>query len=262
MYVKNIKELEELTVERLFPMTVAEFDSLSMDLIRRFGLAAWRRLFNKRMLEFYLPEAKKKACAVTVKEAKFIREKVQEIIERKKLEGHIKRDPLKLGSRWTTGKLGEYAFAKQLGYNYVDLEAFNLSSKGDIPDVLGLAGIKTSKLGNFPLVSRRRSEYPQIIFVEDKNRTYYNTGIYHVEDLNAYTEDKLVKDRNALYSKTAFYNYSRGLPFGSGLTNFYDAVSNVTHRSFEEVKAIGDAEIQKLEAKKSEQKDMPAWWNW
>lgn len=263
MILKELEELEKLTTDQLMTMQVAEFEGLFMYLNKQYKLATWRRLFNKKMLELFLP----KSCEykVTNKEAKLIFLKVEEIIKHKIKEGHVIRDPHQLAKRWANGKRGEYAFAKQLGYNYVDLEAFPLSRTGDIPDVLGLAGIKTSATGNFPVVYRRRksnSDYPQIILVEGKGGTYHNTGIYHVEDLNAYTTDDLIKDRNMLQSKTAFYNYSRGLPFGNGLTNFYDAVSNVTNMSFSEVRAIGDAEIEKLEQKKKEQKDMPEWCNW
>jgi len=122
-----------------------------------------------------------------------------------------------------------------------------------VADVLGMAGVKTSKIGNFPGVSRRNTTYPEIIMIEGTDGRYYNTGMYHVSDLSTFTYDDLIFDKRMREHKTAYYNYGRGLQFGSGLESFYDAVSTLTGQTLAEVRAKGEAAIEKLERKKLEE---------
>jgi hypothetical protein len=241
----KIELIEKLTVQDVLSRMVAQFDSMFMDLETNNASRTWKIEFNSKMIQLF--EDRFTYTTLTPEDFDYIKAKVLRIIENKKEEGHVIKDPVRLYERWINGKNGECAFAKQLGYDFVDYKAYEKSSRADVADVLGLAGVKTSKIGNFPGVSRRQATYPEIIMIEGADGRYYNTGMYHASDLNTFRHDGLIFDSRMRQHKTAFYNYGRGLQFGPGLENFYDAVSALTGRSLSDVRSDGAAAVEELE---------------
>lgn len=247
----KIDAISKLTVQTVRNMTVAEFDSFFIDLERCNKSYTWKKEFNSKMIQLF--EERFTYTVLTQEDFDYIKNKVLSIIKKKEKEGHVIKDPVRLYERWLNGKNGECAFAKQLGYDFVDYNAYSKSSRGDVADVLGLAGVKTAKIGNFPGVSRRRATYPEIVMIEGEDGRYYNTGMYHAADLNTFTNDCLVFDSRMREHKTAYYNYDRGLAFGDGLENFYKAVSTLTARPLSAVQADGQAAIELWERNKMEE---------
>jgi hypothetical protein len=248
----KIELIKKLTLQDINSMAVAQFDSMFMYLDANYKPIKWKTEFNSKMIE--LSKDKFTCTVVTPEEIEYNRAMVLRIIEKKIKEGHVIADPGYLVERWETGKKGEFAFSKYLGYNFLDYNAYKRSSSADVVDVLGLAGVKTSKIGNFPCVSLRKAKYPEIIMIEGEDGRYYNAGMHHASDLNTFTYDYFVFDKRMRTHKTAYYNYTRGLQFGPGLDNFYYAVSTLTGKPLAEVRAKGEAAIEKLEIKKLEEK--------
>lgn len=254
--IENLREvkielIKKLTVEDINNRTVAQFDSAFMDLESNNPSRTWKLEFNSKMIQLF--EDRFTYTVLTAEDFVFIKDKVLSIIKKKEKEGHVIEDPFQLFERWLNGKNGECAFAKQLGYDFVDYKAYKKSKRADVADVLGLAGVKTSKIGNFPGVSKRQATYPEIIMIEGADGRYYNTGMHHASDLNTFRYDGLIFDKRMREHKTAYYNYGRGLQFGPGLENFYDAVSTLTGQPLSEVRAKGEAAIEELERKKLEE---------
>jgi len=140
------------------------------------------------------------------------KKKIKTIIEEKQKEYSHQVDYKKQSVRWLTGLCGEMAVEKYLGILFVDLSASD-SKDYNYPDLnkLGInIGIKTSKLGNFPVIQKHNTQ-SQIILIKIDDLSFYLCCIANPTSLNEYQSDELILDQNIirLGKKTCFYGFNQ-----------------------------------------------------
>lgn len=153
------------------------------------------------------------------KDMQYAEDFAQRVIEEKKKEFVHQKDAINDLPRWMVGVLGEVALGKFLGVPIHDSSVGETTdySVPDLYEPLGIrCGIKSFRLGNFPLTNRihRKKQtslnaYPQIfIGIDMHEQVAYIYGVGSVDTLvrneRDSRNDRFVKDANALKRKVAF----------------------------------------------------------
>lgn len=145
----------------------------------------------------------------------------QSIIKEKMKEKVHQRDPKNEWKRWMTGVLGEIALESFLHTTFRDTTIGN-SKKYNVPDLADIhlkLGVKSFRVGNFPLMNRSKKTYKQertpmygqvFIGISQDLKKAFLFGVafdeqLHKNELNP-NNDRFVKDFNALKRKVAFTN--------------------------------------------------------
>lgn len=208
------KELNSISKSSLDVMTPKEFNSLFKEMQTKYN-DTWLSAFNSLMIKSY--EENFIDVYITEAQEKLVNEKIPAIIRAKLMNEKIHQDDSEQEvKRWQTGKEAEFAGENYTGYTFVDLSVYDNSIEAAKPDVHDRFGVKSSCVGNAPTIYRRRAYYPEIIFIKCGHRRFRLTGLYTPEMLNKYRTDILIKDKNMLKRKTAFYHYGVGCQFNSG----------------------------------------------
>lgn len=127
-------------------------------------------------------------------------------LEKKLGEKRFKYDRDKMFQRCLTGFLGEAAVEVLFGINFIDwsvgvTDAYNYADL----KALGInAGIKTCRVGNFPLI-KRNTKRPQLICIRISDNEVLVGGFASLDKLHRFTDDKLILDDKAKEWKTAFW---------------------------------------------------------
>lgn len=146
----------------------------------------------------------------------------EQVIKEKMKESHHKKDSNHEWKRWNTGVLGEMALEKFLKRTFRD-NTIGDSKYYDIPDLSPLnlqIGVKSFRVGNFPLVNRSnfistgiRKKLDGQVFIgisQDLKRAYL-FGVAFDEQLYKNernpNNNRFVKDKNALKRKVAFTDF-------------------------------------------------------
>ena len=149
---------------------------------------------------------------------------VQAVIHRKMREKHHQLDSKYEWRRWMTGTLGEMVLEKFLDTHFRD-RSIGHSSRYSIPDLAPLnlrIGVKSFRVGNFPLINRSRTnpdgtrqplEGQGFIGISQDLTKAYLFGVAFDEQLFQNEQnpenEKYVKDSNALIRKTAFTDFDQ-----------------------------------------------------
>ena len=114
--------------------------------------------------------------------------------------------------RSATGQSGELAIEKKFGIKVADWTVGNsrFYNHADLKLVGYNLGVKTSTLGNTPLVPRQ-PKHAEIICVKYDDNTVIICGIATKEVIEKYWSDDFVRDKNALH-KTGFVGFDHLLP--------------------------------------------------
>lgn len=188
---------------------------------KSFWIQFYKRKKENKLIEFPITEKMVKEAEVFSKQ--IISEKMKESVHQK--------DPRNQWKRWMTGILGEMALESFLGKSFRDKTIGN-SKRYDIPDLspLGLkVGVKSFRVGNFPLVNRSKFSFPSkkrtpldaqiFIGISQDCKTAFILGIGFDEQLykneSNPNSQNYVKDINALKRKTAFIEFDSLQTFNS-----------------------------------------------
>jgi hypothetical protein len=140
---------------------------------------------------------------------------VQKVIIAKSKEKVHQHDGRREPKRWKTGRMGECALEILFKKKFADWEIGHSDkfSYADLKDLGVDIGIKTVDYGSFPLV-HKHSKRAEIICVTYGNRVYV-LGLATPDILNTYSDQKYVRDANALDRKTGFYGFDKLIPIHS-----------------------------------------------
>lgn len=133
------------------------------------------------------------------------------IMFRKIMEDHHKKDYGMEHIRLKTGLMGEAALEKLLGINIIDWSVGD-SRNYNTPDIDGYSiGIKTVEYGKFPVIFKN-NKYSQIICIkgiETNNNKVVICGLATPDVLNKYQDDELILSDNLRKRgiKTGFYGF-------------------------------------------------------